>query len=312
MRSTDSNLLRAFQASDFSEDLLRRRDRSVSVCIPVVDEAATIGPIAATLVTMREEGLLDQVVVVDGASTDESAEIAASRGAEVFDQSSLMCEYGPVKGKGDAIWRSLSVLSGDVLCFFDGDLEDFGRPYALGLVGAMLSHPDLAFVKAAFSRPYRDGSGATLGEGGRVTEETAKPMLELFYPALSSFRQPLSGQFAAARELLASLPISTGYGIDIGLLIDAYNAVGIESMAEVHIGQLRNAHQTLVDLEPMAYQVGLALVERLRDEGRFSSEAPGRRPYPLFDEATDSVRLLDLEIERRPPFNDAISASRRL
>jgi glucosyl-3-phosphoglycerate synthase len=302
MDPSHSNMLQVFDEADFSEHLLRERTRSVSVCVPVLNEAATIGPIAETLTLMRDGGLLDQVVIVDGASTDESAEIAAACGAEVFDQSSLMSEYGPVKGKGDAIWRSLAVLTGDILCFFDGDLDSFSPAYVMGLAGAMLARPHLAFVKAAFSRPFRDGNGDTSGEGGRVTEEMAKPMLNLFYPELSCFRQPLSGQFAASRQLLSSLPISTGYGVDVGLLIDVHRSVGIDSMGEVHIGKLHNSHQTLMDLEPMAYQVSLAVLRRLEAEGRLSSES-GQGPYILFDETTGDIRSLDLEIEDRPSFS---------
>jgi glucosyl-3-phosphoglycerate synthase len=289
-----------FRAADLPARALRGRDHTVSVCVPVRDEAGTIGPIVETLAAMRADELLDQVVVVDAASTDGSAAIAASRGAEVFDQSSLMAEYGPVMGKGDAIWRSLSVLTGEILCFFDGDLAGFSPDYVNGLAGVLLSDTTISFAKAAFSRPFRDESGETTGEGGRVTDAMARPMLELFYPALCAFQQPLSGQFAASRELLASLPMSTGYGIDIGLLIDVHARIGLAGMAEVDIGVLYNAHQTLEELEPMSYQVGLALVERLESEGRF---APTERSlYELWAGETDDVEALDLAIETRPPF----------
>jgi glucosyl-3-phosphoglycerate synthase len=280
---------------------------SVSVCIPVRNEASTVGPIVDTLIAMRADGLLDQVVVVDATSSDGSASIAARRGAEVFDQSSLLADYGPVKGKGDAIWRSLTVLTGDVLCFFDGDLTSFSPSYVLSLAGALLSDSRLSFVKAAFSRPFRNEDGETAGEGGRVTDALARPMLELFYPALCDFRQPLSGQFAASRKLLASLPMSTGYGIDIGLLIDVYRRVGLGGMGEVDIGQLYNAHQTLEELEPMSYQVGLAIVQRLEAEGRLANTE--RSSYTFWDSVSDESQRLDLAIETRPPLDSFAAAS---
>ncbi len=297
MSRADPELAPAFQASDFSESLLRARSRPVSVCIPVLNEAATIGAIVETLAAMRADGLIDQVVVLDAASTDGSRTIAAQGGAEVFDQSSLMAEHGPARGKGDAIWRSLAVLSGDLLCYFDGDLDGFSRSYVVGLLGALLTNPDVEFVKAAFSRPFRDERGRVAGEAGRVTEEMARPMLERFYPALCRFRQPLSGQFAVSRKLLGSLPLSTGYGVDVGLLIDVYRAVGIGRMAEVDIGRLQNAHQTLTQLEPMAYQVGLAVRQRLESEGRLaaSEPSPGGPAGPYMD------------VIARPPF-DAVRA----
>jgi glucosyl-3-phosphoglycerate synthase len=217
-----------------------------------------------------------------------------------------MAGYGPVKGKGDAIWRSLAVLTGDIVCYFDGDLTSFASGYVIGLAGALLYDSDLSFVKAAFSRPFRDKSGQTTGEGGRVTDAMARPMLELFYPPLCHFRQPLSGQIAASRKLLTSLPVSTGYGIDIGLLIDVYCRLGLGGMAEVDIGPLYNAHQTLDELEPMSYQVGLAIVHRLEADKRL---APTERTlYSLWDETSDDTEQLDLAIETRPPF-DSVSAT---
>jgi len=275
----------------------------------VLNEAATIGPIIDTLVAMHTDSLVDRVVVLDGSSTDGSAAIAASRGADVFDQSSLLAEYGPAEGKGDAIWRSLAVLTSDILCFFDGDLDSFSRSYVVGLVGALLTNPQIEFVKAAFSRPFRDERGQISGEAGRVTEEMARPMLELFYPDLCCFRQPLSGQFAISRELLASLPLSTGYGVDIGLLIDVYRSKGLRHMAEVDIGQLQNAHQSLAQLEPMSYQVGLAIVQRLESESRL---APSERSsYHFWDNVTGTSRQLDLDVITRPPFDSLAVSSQR-
>jgi glucosyl-3-phosphoglycerate synthase len=297
--------LATFHAADFPDGVLRGREATISVCIPVRNEAKTIGPIVETLVAMRADGLIDQVVVVD-ASTDGSGTRARRGGAEVFDQSSLAANYGPVKGKGDAIWRSLAVLTGEVVCFFDGDLTSFSSDYVSGLAGVLVSNSSVSFAKAAFSRPFRNERGETAGEGGRVTEEMARPMLQLFYPELCSFQQPLSGQFAASRQLLTSLPMSTGYGIDIGLLIDVYRSVGLAGMAEINIGALYNAHQTLEELEPMSYQVGLAVAQRLESDGRLAHV--DRSYYRSWDGVSDNAEPLDLAIETRPPF-DTLAAS---
>lgn len=200
MSSADPELIATFRATDFSERLLHARTLSVSICVPVLNEAATIGPIVDTLIAMRTDGLVDRVVVLDGSSTDGSAAIAASRGADVFDQSSLLSEYGPARGKGDAIWRSLAVLTSDVLCFFDGDLDCFSRNYVVGLVGALLANPEVELVKAAFSRPFRDEGGRISGEAGRVTQEMAKPMLELSIPTCAVFDSlsAVSSQYLAS------------------------------------------------------------------------------------------------------------------
>ena len=240
-----------------------------SVCIPARNEAATIGPIVATAVE-----LADQVVVVD-ASDDDTPRIAAGLGAEVYAQSELLPEMGPVLGKGDAMWRALTVLTGDVVCFVDGDSEDFGPHFIRGLLGP-LADPDVQYVKGFYARPFR---GEPEG-GGRVTELTAKPLLRLFYPELAGCRQPLAGEIAARRSLLERIPWTTGYGVEIAQLIDVYREVGIDAMAQVDLDSRQNRHQPLSALGPMASAVACAVAERLRREGRLDAElpAPVERP----------------------------------
>ena len=246
--------MRSFHHSEFPE--VRG-----SVCIPTVNEAATIGRIVEAIV-----GEVDQVVVVDG-STDDTARIAAAAGAEVYAQSELLPQMGPVLGKGDAMWRALTVLTGDVVCFVDGDSEDFGPHFVRGLLGP-LADPSIQYVKGFYRRPFR---GEPEG-GGRVTELTAKPLLRLFYPELAAFHQPLAGEIAARRSLLERLPWTTGYGVEIGQLIDVYRAVGIDAMAQVDLDTRVNAHQPLSALGSMATAVAGAVAEQLRREGRLDAE----------------------------------------
>jgi glucosyl-3-phosphoglycerate synthase len=231
-----------------------------SVCIPTVDEAATIGPIVESIVDV-----VDQVVVVDG-SSDATARIAADAGAEVYTQSELLPEMGPVLGKGDAMWRALTVLTGEVVCFVDGDSEDFGPHFVRGLLGP-LADPRIQFVKGFYRRPFR---GEDEG-GGRVTELTAKPLLRLFYPELAGCRQPLAGEIAARRSLLERLLWTTGYGVEIAQLIDVYREVGIGAMAQVDLDSRQNRHQPLSALGAMATAVAGAVAERLRREGRLDA-----------------------------------------
>jgi glucosyl-3-phosphoglycerate synthase len=245
--------MRSFHHSDFAE--VRG-----SVCIPTVDEAATIGPIVEAALEVA-----DQVVVVDG-SSDETPRIAADAGAEVYAQSELLPEVGPVLGKGDAMWRSLTVLTGDVVCFVDGDSEDFGPHFVRGLLGP-LADPRIDFVKGFYRRPFR---GEAEG-GGRVTELTAKPLLRLFYPELAACRQPLAGEIAARRSLVERLPWTTGYGVEIAQLIDVYREVGIDAMAQVDLDVRQNRHQPLGALGSMATAVAAAVAERLRREGRLDA-----------------------------------------
>jgi glucosyl-3-phosphoglycerate synthase len=238
----------------------------VSVCIPTRDEAATIGPIVESL--LPEVG---QVVVVDAGSSDGTARVAADLGAEVYDESELVPEVGPVLGKGDAMWRSLTVLTGDVICFVDGDSEDFGPHFVRGLVGPLLADPSIQYVKGFYRRPFKAGGVVQPEGGGRVTELTAKPLLRLFYPELAGCRQPLAGEIAARRSLLDRLPWVTGYGGEIAQLIDAYREVGIEALAQVDLDERQNVHQPLSALAPMATEVAAAVAVRLHREGRLES-----------------------------------------
>ena len=255
------------------ERLAAERILGVSVCLPARNEARTIGPILQQLVPLREAGVIDQLVVVDK-SQDETAAIARRLGAEVHRQDELMPELGPVLGKGDAMWRSLSVLTGDVVCFLDADSESFGAHFACGLLGPLLCQEGISFVKGYYRRPFRVGETVLPNEGGRVTELTARPLLRLFYPELEIMRQPLAGEIAGRRLLLEQLPFATGYGVDIGLLLDAYRAVGLSGLAQVDLEVRQNAHQPLRDLGVMADAVLQAVAMRLEREGRLRAPLP--------------------------------------
>jgi len=254
------------------ERIAAERQVTVSVCLPARDEATTIGPILQALLPLRDAGAVDEVVVVDD-SRDSTAEIAARLGATVHAQRDLRPELGPVLGKGDAMWRALSALTGDVVCFLDADSSSFGAHFACGLVGAVVCEPNVQLAKGFYRRPFRTPGSTLPTGGGRVTELTARPLLELFYPALAAFRQPLAGEVAARRSLLERLPFTTGYGVDVALLIDAWHAVGIDALAQVDLDVRQNAHQPLADLGPMAAAVLRAVTERLIREGRLEPEA---------------------------------------
>jgi glucosyl-3-phosphoglycerate synthase len=229
--------------------------------VPARDEAATIASIVEPLVGLREQGVVDQVVVVD-ASEDGTGDVARRLGAEVYAQGGLMPSFGRVLGKGDAMWRSLSVLRGDVVCFVDADTERFGPHFACGLVGPLVVDPRVQFVKGFYRRPFRLGDEVAPEGGGRVTELTARPLLELFYPPLAEIRQPLAGEVAARRDLLERLPFATGYAVEIAMLIDAYELAGLDAIAEVDLDERQNRHQPLSELGPMATAVMRAVLDR--------------------------------------------------
>jgi glucosyl-3-phosphoglycerate synthase len=280
--------LRTFDHREFSsEELARSRDLTVSACLPARNERPTIGPIVQCLVGLQRRGVIDQVVVVDD-SEDGTADVAATFGAEVHRQADLCSEFGPVLGKGDAMWRALTVLTGDLVCYLDADSGCFGEHFACGLIGPLLADPEIQFVKAFYRRPFRTELRLDDEGGGRVTELMARPLLDAFFPELTAIRQPLAGEIAARRDLLRNLPFTTGYGVDIGLLIDAWRAVGSDAIAQVDIEVRQNAHKPLRELGGMASEVLAAVSGRLVAQGRMEPAGPlavDRPPLNLLPEA---------------------------
>ncbi len=257
---------------------------SVSVCLPTRECAQTVGEIVSALAPLCEQGAIDEIVVIDAASADGTAAVARRAGARVYQEAELMPELGPVLGKGDAMYRALTVLAGDVVCYLDADTEGFSAHFATGVLGPLVcearSPTEIAFVKAFYRRPFEHG-GVSLPEGGgRVNHLVARPALELFYPELGAVRQPLAGEVAARRELLEHLPFVTGYGVEIGMLIDAWRAVGLDGIAQVDLDEHRNHHQPLSALVPMAQTVLATVVRRMQQEGRLEAVdgAPLERP----------------------------------
>ena len=255
------------------EQLAVERDGAVSVCLPARDEERTIGAILERLEPLRERGLIDQVAVVD-ASSDGTAAIARSFGVDVYVQESLIPELGPALGKGDAMWRALCVLRGDYVCYVDADSQRFGPHFVTGLLGPLLTHHEVAFVKGFYRRPFRVGDVTLPDEGGRVTELMARPLLRAFYPELAAVEQPLAGEIAARRDLLVQLPFVTGYGVDIALLLDAYRVAGLDALAQVDLDERQNDHQPLRELGSMASAVLEAVCSRLIREGRLEAPIP--------------------------------------
>jgi glucosyl-3-phosphoglycerate synthase len=264
-------VIRGWHHAEFPPERLRdARLGTISVCVPAREVADTIAGVVEPLVELREAGAIDEVAVVDAASRDGTADIAREAGAVVHQEAELLPEFGPVLGKGDAMWRSLSVLEGEVLCFLDGDTTAFGAHFACGLAGAVACEEGVRFVKAAYRRPFRVGDVQTEEGGGRVNELTARPLLRRFYPELADIRQPLAGEVAGRRELLERLPFATGYAVEIAMLLDAWRAAGVEGIGQVDLDERLNAHQPLSALGGMADAVLGVVAERLAREGRLT------------------------------------------
>ena len=273
---------RTFHHRDFDAASLaaskQARDETISVVIPARNEEATVGTVAATLrrSLMDEVPLVDQILVVDGDSHDATAAVAADAGVEVVRQSEVLPAAGTAAGKGEALWKGLAASSGDLVVFVDGDIRDIGPRFVTGLVGPLLHHDGLQFVKAAYDRPIDLGHGLRRTGGGRVTELMARPLLATFWPELSWLAQPLSGEYAGRRALLESLPFVQGFGVELALLVDIVARCGSDVIAQVDLERRVHTNKPLADLGPMATEILQVALERVSAEGRLVlTDAPG-------------------------------------
>ncbi len=294
---------RSYHGDDYGLDRVRTlreaagEQGSVSVVLPTREVAGTIGEIVDVLVPLRDLGVIDELLVIDAASADGTAEIAAAHGATVVQESTVLPEHGPARGKGDALWRSLAVTSGELVAFLDADTEDFHERFALGLLGPLLEDPTIRFLKGAFRRPFRIGDRTVPDGGGRVTELVARPLLNLHVPELAGFVQPLAGEFAGRRSLLEALPFPVGYGVEIATLIDALRLAGLDALAQVDLGTRQNRHQSLRALSGMAYAVMVAAERRIHGDAAVALASPG----PLALPRDGDLELQQIAVDERPP-----------
>jgi len=276
-------VIRGFSHADFPlELLLERKRQTLTVVLPAREVADTVGTIAARILSL--DGLVDQVLVVDADSADGTASVARAAGAEVVSEADLgggpavdeavgvaaaLAEFGPIRGKGDAMWRALAAVRGDLVAYIDADTRDFDPAFVAGLFGPLICEPDdVQFVKAAYRRPFTAGDVVVPDGGGRVSQLTARPLLDAFYPDLAGLAQPLAGEVAAPRALFEQLPFATGYAVETAMLIDVRERVGADAIVQCDLGERRNRHQPLPALRPMADEVLAVICERLRREGR--------------------------------------------
>ncbi len=282
---------------------------SVSVVLPALDEAATVGSVVDVVVALGERtGLVDEVVVMDSGSSDDTARIARDAGATVHHRDDVLPEVGSAPGKGEVLWKSLAVTRGDVVVFVDADLTDPHPDLVTGLLGPLLCTSAVQLVKGCYDRPLA-GGGAT--SGGRVTELVARPLLNRLAPDLAGLVQPLAGEYAARRTLLERLPFVSGYGVEVGMLMDALQLVGLDAIAQVDLGNRSHQHQDTAALGRMAAQV-LATVlsrtppvhDRAAPTGRLTqfvrAHDPGGVGAPGLAASWEAVER-DVSVHERPP-----------
>ncbi|QWF79234.1 glucosyl-3-phosphoglycerate synthase [Amycolatopsis sp. CA-230715] len=233
--------------------------RTVSVVMPALDEEETVGAVVASVRPLLGT-LVDELVVVDSGSTDATAEVAAAAGARVVRREDVLPSLKPLPGKGEVLWRALAATTGDLVVYLDSDLVDPDPAFVPALLGPLLTAPGVHLVKGFYRRPLRLETAELGTGGGRVTELLARPVLAALRPALSGIIQPLGGEYAATREFLESVPFAAGYGVEIGLLMDAEAAYGMDGLAQVNLGVRKHRNRSLLQLGVMARQIlGTAL-----------------------------------------------------
>lgn len=288
------NVVRSYCASSFPLDslLAQKGEHLISVCIPARNEEATVGTIVASIrnhLANTTVGLVDEIVVMDDCSTDNTAKIARLEGARVVAVDDVLPESGPSRGKGNVLWKSVAACDGDLIVWIDADLTSFTPRCITGLVGPLLADTQLAMVKGYYERPEIGGTG-----GGRTTELMARPLLGTLFPHLNSVRQPLGGEYAARRSVLEQVPFNTGYGVETGLLIDIANLVGLERLAQVDLGVRVHRNRPLDELSVQAMEILHAALRRADIEWHPTWTHHLIRP---------DLAPVEAQVEERPPLN---------
>lgn len=287
--------------------LKERAGNRISLALPTLNEEATVGKIISTIQRrlMDEYPLVDELIVIDSNSQDRTVQIASDLGIPVFRHPEILPECGAFEGKGEALWKSLQVTSGDIVVWVDSDITGFHPKFVYGLLGPLLTQPRLGFVKGFYRRPLKLGGELLTTGGGRVTELTARPLINLFYPELSGLVQPLAGEMAGRRELLASVPFFTGYGVETGLLIDILEQFGMQTIAQTDLEERVHRNQTLLSLSKMAFAIVQVVIKRLGDRQRLQLQEEMNSSMKLIHYAPSELFLEVKEIREheRPPIN---------
>lgn len=300
----------SFHHSEFSDlarlvGLKERQNLTISAVLPTLDEAETIGPIVrrARRALMEQVPLLDELVVIDSDSQDDTCAIAESEGARVVRHSDVLPRYGSYRGKGEALWKSLYATSGDLVAWSDTDIVDWHPRFLYGTLGPLLTEPRIGYVKAYYQRPIVEGGLLKEGGGGRVTELVARPLINLFFPELSGYIQPLAGEYAGRREHLERIPFFTGYAVEIGHLIDIADRLGLAGLGQVDLDIRIHRNQELEGLSRMSFVILQAVLKRLqeRHRARLFPEIGSTMKLPRSTPNRLSLEVIDLADQERPP-----------
>ena len=267
---------RTFHHSQFADldelvELKNRQGLAISLCLPTLNEAKTIGREIRIIrrLLVKKYHLVDEICIVDSGSTDRTRHIARKAGATVFLAEQSLPELETFRGKGENLWKSLYLTRGDIIVWVDADIRNFHPRFVYGLIGPLLHNPGIEYVKSFYRRPLKVGHWTVPG-GGRVTELMVRPFLNLLFPDLAMMAQPLSGEYAGRRSLLEQLPFFTGYGVEIGLLIDIEQRFGMQSIAQVDMEVRIHRNQSIEGLRKMSCVILSILLHRSEQLGKIA------------------------------------------
>ena len=294
-----------FQDLDYLLNLKRERGLSISLALPALNEEKTVGNVIETIKAALVDAapLLDEIVLIDSNSEDRTREIAQSLDVPVYIHQEVLPAYGSRRGKGEALWKSLYCTQGDILIWLDTDIVNIHPRFAYGLIGPLLLRRDIQFVKGFYRRPLRVGDKIQAGGGGRVTELTARPLLNLFFPELSGVVQPLSGEYGGTRAALEQCSFFSGYGVEIGLLIDMLDKFGLNAIAQVDLQERIHHNQPLEALSKMSFAIIQAVIRKVESRYGQSILENVNKTMKLIRYEQESFRLDIEEIAERdrPP-----------
>ena len=286
-------------------ELKEKQGLTISAVLPTLNEAETIGPIvrAARIELMEKIPLIDELLVIDSDSTDATRELAAAEGARVVRHPEVLTRYGSYVGKGEALWKSLYETSGDLVVWSDTDIRDWHPRFLYGTLGPLLTEPRIGYVKAYYQRPIVQDGQMKEGGGGRVTELVARPLINLFYPELSGYIQPLAGEYAGRREHLERIPFFTGYAVEIGHLIDLLERLGLNGFGQVDLDIRIHRNQELEGLSKMSFVILQAVMKRLEERRRVRlfAELGSTMKLPRSGPNELSLEVIELADAERPP-----------
>lgn len=286
-----------------------KNGQRISVCIPTLNEEETIGDIVKTIrrELVERQPLVDEILVIDSESGDRTREIAANAGATVIPAADIRPDLGSHTGKGENLWKALHASSGDIVCYIDGDIANFHAGFVTGLVGPLLTDPEIDYVKAYYERPLSHGDALHSTGGGRVSEILVRPLISTFYPELTPILQPLSGEYAARRSLLETLHFPTGYGVEIAHLIDLSRAGKLDRIAQTDLVKRIHRNRDDGELGDTAFAILRVVLRRLERDGKLTLHSPAAELHQRWSIDGDSVRLISKWIPEpeRPPVRPA-------